>query len=65
MVLGEIGLTGEVRAIGQVETRISESRKMGFTRCLVPQSNLKRLPDLDGIEINGVKTVSEAIENLF
>jgi DNA repair protein RadA/Sms len=65
VVLGEIGLTGEVRAIGQVETRISESRKMGFTRCLVPQSNLKRLPDLDGIEINGVKTVSEAIENLF
>jgi DNA repair protein RadA/Sms len=65
VVLGEIGLTGEVRAIGQVETRISESRKMGFTRCLVPESNLKRLPALNGIEITGVKTVSEAIENLF
>jgi DNA repair protein RadA/Sms len=65
MVLGEVGLTGEVRAIGQVDTRISESRKMGFTRCLAPASNLKRLPDMDGIEILGVKTVSEAIENLF
>ncbi len=65
VVLGEIGLTGEVRAIGQVDTRISESRKMGFTRCLVPQSNLKRLPDIEGIEITGVKTVSEVVENLF
>jgi len=65
VVLGEIGLTGEVRAIGQMDTRISESRKMGFTRCLVPMSNLKRLPDIRGIEITGVKTVSEVVENLF
>jgi DNA repair protein RadA/Sms len=65
MVLGEVGLTGEVRAIGQVDTRISESRKMGFTRCLVPASNLKRLPAIKGIEIMGVRTVSEAVENLF
>ena len=65
LVLGEVGLTGEVRAIGQVDTRISESRKMGFTRCLAPESNLKRLRDIDGIEVMGVKTVSEAVENLF
>ena len=65
VVLGEIGLTGEVRAIGQVDTRLSESRKMGFTRCLVPVSNLKRLPAIEGIEIMGVKTVSEVVENLF
>ncbi len=65
VVLGEIGLTGEVRAIGQVDTRLSESRKMGFTRCLVPASNLKRLPEIKGIEITGVKTVSEVVENLF
>jgi DNA repair protein RadA/Sms len=65
VVLGEIGLTGEVRAVGQVDTRLSESRKMGFTRCLVPHSNLKRLPDIKGIDIAGVKTVSEVVENLF
>jgi len=65
VVLGEVGLTGEVRAIGQVDTRISESRKMGFTRCLVPQSNLKRIAEIDGISITGIKTVSEAVENLF
>jgi len=65
VVLGEIGLTGEVRAIGQADTRIAESRKMGFSRCLLPKSNLKRLPVIDGIEIKGVKTVAEVVENLF
>jgi DNA repair protein RadA/Sms len=65
VVLGEVGLTGEVRAIGQVDTRLLESRKMGFTRCLVPASNLKRLPENKAREITGVKTVSEVVENLF
>jgi len=65
IVLGEVGLTGEVRAIGQIDTRISESKKMGFTRCLVPDSNLRRIPKIDGIEIEGVKTVTEAVEGLF
>jgi DNA repair protein RadA/Sms len=65
VVLGEIGLTGEVRAIGQADTRIAESRKMGFTRCIAPASNLKRLRNIKGIEAMGVKTVSEAVENLF
>ncbi|UCF95564.1 MAG: DNA repair protein RadA [Desulfobacterales bacterium] len=65
LVLGEVGLTGEVRAIGQVESRIAEAQKMGFARCLAPASNLKRLPEMGGIDITGVKTVSEAVETLF
>jgi DNA repair protein RadA/Sms len=65
VVLGEIGLTGEVRAIGQADTRIAESRKMGFSRCLLPKSNLRRLPDIDGIDIVGVKTVSDVADKLF
>ena len=65
IVLGEIGLTGEVRAIGQVETRVAEAKKMGFNRCLVPQSNLKRTTGMKGIKLIGVKKVSEAMENLF
>jgi len=65
VVLGEIGLTGEVRAIGQVDNRISECRKMGFTRCLVPASNLKRLATAAGMDIIGVRTISEVVENLF
>jgi DNA repair protein RadA/Sms len=65
VVMGEVGLTGEVRAIGQAEQRILESRKMGFTRCILPHSNLRRLPSMEGIDIAGVRSVSEAVENLF
>jgi DNA repair protein RadA/Sms len=65
VVIGEVGLTGEVRAIGQAEHRILEARKMGFTRCILPHSNLKRLPPMDGIDITGVRSVSEAVETLF
>jgi len=65
VVLGEVGLTGEVRAIGQVEARVGESKKMGFTRCIVPESNLKRIMNLTGIELLGVRTVSDAVEALF
>ncbi|MBI5579259.1 MAG: DNA repair protein RadA [Deltaproteobacteria bacterium] len=65
VVMGEVGLTGEVRAIGQADTRIYESAKMGFNRCIVPQSSLRRLPAMEGVEIAGVSTVSEAVESLF
>jgi DNA repair protein RadA/Sms len=65
VVMGEVGLTGEVRAIGQAELRILEARKMGFNRCILPHGNLKRLPPMEGIDIAGVKSVSEAVETLF
>jgi DNA repair protein RadA/Sms len=65
IVIGEVGLTGEVRAIGQAEQRIMEAGKMGFTRCILPQGNLKRLPEAAGIQITGVRSVSEAVEALF
>jgi len=65
VVLGEVGLTGEVRAIGQVEVRVGESRKMGFSRCIVPESNLKRLKNVSGIELVGARSVSDAVEALF
>ena len=65
VIFGEVGLTGEIRGIGHVEIRVAEAKKMGFNRCLVPQSNLKRMTNIKGIELIGVKTVSEAMENLF
>ncbi len=65
LVLGEVGLTGEVRAIGRIETRIAEARKMGFTKCLVPKTNLKRMAKINGMELTGIKTISEGMEMLF
>jgi DNA repair protein RadA/Sms len=65
VVLGEVGLTGEVRAISQAETRVSEIQKMGFKKCLLPESNLKRMAGIDKIELAGIKNISEAMELLF
>jgi DNA repair protein RadA/Sms len=65
IVLGEVGLTGEVRAIGHIEARVAEACKMGFTRCLIPAGNLRRMSRVQGIEPVGVSSVSEAIEALF
>lgn len=65
VVLGEVGLTGEVRAISHVETRVGEVKKMGFTKCFVPQTNLKRMTETEGIEVVGIRTVAAAIEELF
>jgi DNA repair protein RadA/Sms len=65
VVIGEVGLTGEVRAVGQIDKRVAEAKKMGFKRCLVPGSNLKRIPDIDGIEVAGIETVPDAVETLF
>jgi len=65
LILGEVGLTGEVRAVGHVDIRAMEAAKMGFKRCLVPHGNIRRLAAVPGIETIGVKTVEDALENLF
>lgn len=65
VVLGEVGLTGEVRAISHAEIRVMEIKKMGFKRCLVPESNLKRMAGIADIELAGIKNISEAMELLF
>jgi DNA repair protein RadA/Sms len=65
IVLGEVGLTGEVRAIGQVDSRVAEAGKMGFNRCVVPEGNFKRVRGIDGIKVAGIRSVSEAVDMLF
>jgi DNA repair protein RadA/Sms len=65
LVVGEVGLAGEVRAIGNVEIRLIEAQKMGFHRCLAPASNLKRIKPPKGIELIGIKNVEAALEILF
>ncbi|HEX2055159.1 MAG TPA: DNA repair protein RadA [Nitrospiraceae bacterium] len=62
MVMGEVGLGGEVRAISQAELRIREAAKMGFRRCLLPERNLAKLDGIDGIELIGIREVGEALD---
>ncbi len=65
VVIGEVGLTGEVRAVGQVDVRVAETKKMGFRRCIVPRSCLKRMTPIDDMALVGVSTLSETVETLF
>jgi len=65
VAFGEIGLTGEIRAISQAEPRVHEARKMGFARCLLPEDNLKRVKGLADIEMVGLQTISQLADLLF
>ena len=66
VLLGEIGLTGEVRTVMQLEARLIEARRLGFKRCIVPNS-AKKLKTLltDGIEISFAKNLTEVFEQIF
>jgi len=61
VVLGEVGLGGEVRAVYQAEKRIAEAAKLGFTRAIVSQYNLRGLKTKEGIKVLGVRTISDAL----
>lgn len=60
-VMGEVGLTGEVRAVSYIENRIGEAYKLGLNKVVIPCDNLKGLKEIKGIEICGVKDVYEAL----
>ncbi|WP_457552660.1 DNA repair protein RadA [Desulfobacula sp.] len=64
-LIGEIGLTGEIRAVGHVQARIKEAAKMGFTNCLVPSSSIKQLSKIKGVTIESISFLKSAIEVLF
>ena len=65
VLIGEIGLAGEVRAVGQAESRIREAAKLGFTRCLVPEGVRSQLAVPAGMTVEGVRSLAEAWEVLF
>ena len=62
LAFGEIGLTGEVRAVSNADLRVAEAVRMGFTRVIVPYHNLKNLQKREDITLIGVRTVREAFE---
>lgn len=65
ILFGEVGLAGEVRAVSRPELRVKEAARLGFTRCLLPQGNLKNLEAPPGMELIGVRSAAGALEGLF
>ncbi|HOQ38430.1 MAG TPA: DNA repair protein RadA [Acetivibrio sp.] len=68
VVIGEVGLTGEVRAVNQVDKRVMEAMRIGFKNCIVPARNfkmIKQMKDLKDINIKYVENVHEALSILL
>jgi len=65
-ILGEVGLSAEVRSVAQIASRVNEAQKLGFTRCIVPKNNLKNKNDFkpSNIKLVPVSTVREALDKL-
>ena len=61
IVFGEVGLSGEVRAVSMPEQRVAEARKLGFKTCIMPQVSKDMLKKIEGIEVIGVKSVNQAM----
>jgi DNA repair protein RadA/Sms len=64
-VFGEVGLTGEVRGAMQASVRAREAQALGFKKIVMPASNVPGLERLLGVRVVGVKSVDEALEELF
>lgn len=62
IVFGEVGLSGEVRAVNMPEQRVAEAKKLGFTTCIMPEVSKDIVKNVKGIKIIGVKTINEALE---
>ncbi len=60
--VGEVGLTGEIRMVSNLEQRLSEIRRLGFTKCIVPRHGTQRLSVPEGLELLRVRNLREAIE---
>lgn len=58
---GEVGLSGEVRAVSMAEQRVAEAKKLGFTRCILPKVSLQNMQPVEGIRLEGVESVKDAL----
>ncbi len=65
VVCGELGLAGEVRAVGQIDMRVREAQRLGFTKFIMPRSNRGRLTWDTEMEVIGVATIQEVLDVVF
>ena len=65
VILGEVGLTGNVRSIPRIEQRINEAAKLGFTKIYAPKNSLHGMKIPEGIQVVGVTTVGEVLKKVF
>lgn len=64
-LVGEVGLTGEVRAVSQIDKRVIEAERMGFNVCIIPDGNKKSVKHVQGISIKPVENIHQVMDILF
>ena len=65
VVLGEVGLGGEIRSVGHIEKRIQEAEKLGFENVIIPQNNVKSIKSKNSVKLISVENIVEAIEKIL
>ncbi len=65
VIFGEVGLTGEIRAVSQPELRVKEAARLGFTRCILPHGSLKNINAPKGMKLVGIRHANELMEQIF
>lgn len=61
LAFGEVGLSGEVRAVSQAGQRVQEAKKLGFTTIILPQVCREQIGEVEGVRLCGVRTVADAV----
>ncbi len=64
-VFGEIGLSGEVRAVARAEARLKEAAKIGFKRAVIPAGNTLKIANMEGLQVIGIRDVEEFLEAIL
>ena len=64
-IFGEVGLAGEIRGVSQAALRVREAAQMAFTRCVLPEGNCAPADVPEGLEVAGVRSVSEALDQII
>jgi DNA repair protein RadA/Sms len=64
-VFGEVGLSGEIRAVAQAEARLKEASKIGFRKAVIPAGNADKIKNKEGLVISGVRNVEECLETVL
>jgi DNA repair protein RadA/Sms len=65
VIFGEVGLTGEIRSVNQVQQRINEAAKLGFKKAIIPRTNLEGLNKPEGFHVLGMQHVEEVFKYFF
>lgn len=65
VLIGEVGLTGEVRGVNFIEKRILEAQKIGFTKCIIPKENIRGIEIIPDINVIAVDNIYEALDEVL